>query len=497
MARAIPLYRSCPFINGQNRSVDFSPILLLLCMSFVQQVHLNYFGTLLETHEFGMISNNSYEIYESLKGNLSILKTPALLFFLSIVLLKLAYKTPKPHHRHFKYGWMLIVGAFLSFPIRAYYEEWDTGKIASTSRLNYANFLWSMNYYLSNTLMRNNSQKIVDIKIPNFKSSLSKPVKENIIIIMGESLRDQNLSLNGYARKTTPYLEKYTQSHNVIFKRAISGGIATGTSLPLFFNAWSGHNSEEVFLKQNRCLFKLAKEQGYKTIFISTHGAKSIRYILNSLCPQYIDEVTVSDNSFMGSENVSSFYDDYLLEKIEEKNLFQKNTKTPLFLVLHMRGSHSPYNSRYPKEFDTFHEKETNDDHPQNLVNQYDNSILYSDKIIFEILRKIERSKISASVFFTSDHGENLGEDNIWGHTKITPWTYSVPFFFTSFNSQNAWMNNFIKKHTEPFLHIEISQAIAQLLGYTDSANAEKCPYTVIGGIFGADSAEIPLHCKK
>jgi len=58
-------------------------------------------------------------------------------------------------------------------------------------------------------------------------------------------------------------------------------------------------------------------------------------------------------------------------------------------------------------------------------------------------------------------------------------------------------MHNFIKKHPEPLLHIEISQAIAQLLGYTDSANAEKCPYTVIGGIFGAYSAEIPLHYKK
>jgi len=87
----------------------------------------------------------------------------------------------------------------------------------------------------------------------------------------------------------------------------------------------------------------------------------------------------------MGSENVSNFYDNYLIEKIDEKNLFQKNTTTPLFLVLHMRGSHSPYNSRYPKEFDIFHQKETTNDHPQNLVNQYDNSILYSDKIIFEI----------------------------------------------------------------------------------------------------------------
>lgn len=65
----------------------------------------------------------------------------------------------------------------------------------------------------------------------------------------------------------------------------------------------------------------------------------------------------------------------------------------------------------------------------------YYNTILYSDRVLAEIVKDLERvSGLNALVLYTSDHGESLGEDGIYTHAapmETTPeYQLKVPFLF-------------------------------------------------------------------
>lgn len=93
-----------------------------------------------------------------------------------------------------------------------------------------------------------------------------------------------------------------------------------------------------------------------------------------------------------------------------------------MFVVLHTSTSHGPtYNKKYPAEFEVFTPVCTTVEMAkadrQELMNAYDNTIVYTDYLVhsvIEILREIpERLR---SVMFVSDHGESLGEGNLYMH---------------------------------------------------------------------------------
>lgn len=90
------------------------------------------------------------------------------------------------------------------------------------------------------------------------------------------------------------------------------------------------------------------------------------------------------------------------------------------FICLHLLGSHTAYRERYPtgrgriKATDvmSIHPKrEWLDEERSRIVAQYDNSILYTDSILSEIIKDLSlRGEPSLMVYF-SDHGENVYDD--------------------------------------------------------------------------------------
>src|SRR5690606_5835407 len=92
-------------------------------------------------------------------------------------------------------------------------------------------------------------------------------------------------------------------------------------------------------------------------------------------------------------------------------------------IVLHMTGSHGPsYYRRYPAEFAKFKPEcrtsEFSDCTTDEIVNAYDNSILYTDHILSEIINVLKGSddRFAPAMIYMSDHGESLGEDGLYLH---------------------------------------------------------------------------------
>ena len=53
----------------------------------------------------------------------------------------------------------------------------------------------------------------------------------------------------------------------------------------------------------------------------------------------------------------------------------------------------------------------------QELINAYDNTILYTDYLIHTVIEKLRTMKnIRSCMLYVSDHGESLGENNLYMH---------------------------------------------------------------------------------
>ncbi len=93
------------------------------------------------------------------------------------------------------------------------------------------------------------------------------------------------------------------------------------------------------------------------------------------------------------------------------------------FLVLHMLGNHGPsYFRRYPPAFERFKPACTKDDlqlcSREEVVNAYDNALLYTDHVLARVIAKLQgaAARVDSALLFVSDHGESLGENNLYLH---------------------------------------------------------------------------------
>lgn len=90
--------------------------------------------------------------------------------------------------------------------------------------------------------------------------------------------------------------------------------------------------------------------------------------------------------------------------------------------MLHTMGSRGPtYYNRYPDEFKKFtptcDTADIQNCSQESIVNTYNNTILYTDYIVslaIDILKKF--TQYESALIYVSDHGESLGENNIYLH---------------------------------------------------------------------------------
>jgi len=105
---------------------------------------------------------------------------------------------------------------------------------------------------------------------------------------------------------------------------------------------------------------------------------------------------------------------------------------------LHTSTSHGPsYNKKYPSQFEYFkpvcESVELSNCSQAELINAYDNTIVYTDYILHKTIEALqELDSYKSTLLFVSDHGESLGEKNLYMHgipMSIAPKEqYEIPF---------------------------------------------------------------------
>lgn len=94
----------------------------------------------------------------------------------------------------------------------------------------------------------------------------------NLVVIMGETLHREFMSLYDYSLNSSPYLKELKNQNDFLYKRAIGSGVSTTIAIPSFFNMIKKPDSIPQILSTNTCLFKMAKNNGFNTYFFSSQA---------------------------------------------------------------------------------------------------------------------------------------------------------------------------------------------------------------------------------
>lgn len=263
----------------------------------------------------------------------------------------------------------------------------------------------------------------------------SKPTN-NIVIILDESVRGDHFSLNGYHRKTTPFLEKLAKQKN-FHNWGLASSASTGTRFTyeaLIVGLKPTDFPDKSGLKINTfsTFFQYAQAMGYKTHFLD--GQMLHFWVGVPDDKNHIDEHVV----------VSRFNENGKLPNWEvDKNLAKYindliSNSTGNFIFVYKHGSHIPYQGNFPPDEQIWQPSYTTDDTYEipseeelpKVVNSYDNSIKYNVDSFFENLVNDYSNIPNNTVFvYTGDHGQTLfktGKNSHGGDSKAEA---TVPLF--------------------------------------------------------------------
>ena len=427
-------------------------IAFYLTFSFLQMFHFSYFGAWISPIEILLFFQKTTETFSTFTSVFYLFYMPLILTIVAIILVVTLLRVPMPS-KHSVVALFLLLLLISSSVIKPAMTFNSSGSRPDFDHSMLRNSFLTIGYFFGKTLpdyVRGISHTQAYLRTPYIREDIEP--KRNVVLIVGESLNVDNLSLFGYPRKTTPHLELITDEPQFIYKKAYASGVLTDVSLPSLINMIEQPDGTEQIVHGHTNLFRMAKANGFITHFISAQTNDDLKFVKSYLFPASIDQFFTADSP----ENTGSeqHYDSILLEQLRKIDLSKNN-----FIVLQQAGSHSPYKDRVPEDKKYFQEN--------NLLDEYDNTIRYSDLILSRITEYLKRRcKIPCYLVFTSNHGQAV-EKNSYGHGSIdNPKHYIVPFFVYAINGQMQPQLIDDIKHSPLIGHFDIAKLTAYFLGY-------------------------------
>lgn len=295
-------------------------------------------------------------------------------------------------------------------------------------------------------------------------------MSRNIALVSWDSVRADHLSLFGYSRETTPYLNKM-ESDCLVFEKAFAPGVGTTSSFGGSFtgdyiNATKSEKDPAFWrrvLSKQQYLAEVLQEEGYYTGAVHSNALLSDEYgwgrgfdEFNSSKWTKVDD----DAAGNGRSGWGAFKKDTLLpliqrlgiagEVIHARNIilktpaytpwedlwsdikeFVENAPEPWFLFVLLVDTHHPWYA--PPEYHEWsqpgfrrahflsyvmrYHHEWLGERRQSIVNAYDNELRHADAFLeaFDGLLE-DTGNEDAALIVHSDHGDGLGEHGRYGH---------------------------------------------------------------------------------
>lgn len=271
-------------------------------------------------------------------------------------------------------------------------------------------------------LQKSLRKRNLDVHLVNEESA-----PDIVVLVIGESSTARRWSLFGYHHVTTPRLQAM---ENVLgFENVVSVSMATRSAVP------AAISRQPVLLPTGLAnkaaepsLVQAFGQAGYETHWVSNQAPFGK---FDSSIAIYAREADFTKFLNPSTFETRSNLDDVLLMPLQE-SIARPGRK---LVVLHTLGSHFDYSLRYPESFEKFSPDRQDIIHQglnkknAKISSNYDNSVLYTDHILSEVIERVRLQGKSAVVVYFSDHGEDLpGEGcDYSGVKRKTASAYQVP----------------------------------------------------------------------
>lgn len=284
---------------------------------------------------------------------------------------------------------------------------------------------WSYSVNASRFYIHEYKKNKKEILLPD--ATISNNEKSVVVLVIGESARSQNFSLYGYKKNTNPLLSKIP---NLFHFNANSSATYTTAGVKSILDY---KNTDDLYEILPNYLYR----NNVEVIWRTTNWGEP---------PVHIKNYENTEALMKNCSGEGCNYDEVLLSGLKEQ--IMASSKNKILVVLHTSTSHGPtYSKKYPPQFETFkpvcNSVELANCSQEALINAYDNTIVYTDYILNKVIENLNQLKYyKSTMIFVSDHGESLGEKNLYMHglpLSIAPKEqYEIPFI--------VWLSNSSKQ---------------------------------------------------
>ncbi len=324
---------------------------------------------------------------------------------------------------------------------------------------------------------------IKDRHVPlNVKKEFLKGRAETHVLILGESLTRNHMSLYGYDIKTNPRLEA-RRNELVIFSDVLASHCYTVGSVYKMLSNASWNKKNNWFGGES--IIELCKQSGYKTYWITNQPIYKEMDTPILAFAELTDSIVVT--AF--EKEKSALPDMAVLPHFQ--NVLDKDSENKL-IIIHLMGSHLSYKSRSTESYRSFNAESYTtlrpdlDEEQKTVLSEYDNSVLYNDHLIDSMITIVESRSEFGTLLYLSDHGDNVfDERDDYGHNELNPTKsmFEVPFMLWSSQSYENYKPEFydsLGNYTDrPFQTDDLLHGLIDLYGIQwDNHKREKSVFS-------------------
>ncbi len=282
-----------------------------------------------------------------------------------------------------------------------------------------------------------------DLKeLENYKKQSFENIKSNFnfkkqtyVLVIGESVDKKHMQIYGYDRETTPYFKKI-ENELFIFKNVRTTHVLTNDAVKSMLQFVDKNGNKST-------LIHFFKNAGFKTFWFSNQGQNHFfdnvlkRFGMLCDCHIFINKTDFRNMIYQ------KYFDEELLKYLQYALNDSADKK---LIILHLIGSHFPLDLRYPKTFEKFSlPKFYKNKTKARAVCKYDNSILYTDYVLNNIINILKENDSASSLLYLSDHGQDIYDrEDCELTSRKTIHAYEIPFIVWVSESYRKENSNFI-----------------------------------------------------
>lgn len=285
-----------------------------------------------------------------------------------------------------------------------------------------------------------------------------------MVLVVGETVRSDHIGLNGYTRNTMPLLAKTKDVYS--YQDVSSCGTSTAYSVPCMFSYYDRKDYDRDLASYNENVLDTLQKQGVNVLWRDNNS--SSKGVADRVGFEDFKTNKTNPNCDVECRDIGMLKDfDKLVSKPQDT-----------LLVLHQMGNHGPaYFKRYPKQYEVFkptcQSNELSKCDNQSVINAYDNAIVYTDYFLHSIIDTLKpyQQQYDVIMIYVSDHGESLGENNVYLHGlpyNIAPKSQKqVPLIVWSPASNQVEPNSITSQLHKPVSHDYLTPTLLNYFGIT------------------------------